>query len=77
MQLKPAGNEISKIDEPLTYKKIELYFAYLMTIPGIPTMYYGDEIGITGAADPDNRRMMKWNDVPKKHATELKIILQN
>lgn len=61
-----------KIDEPLTYKKIELYFAYLMTIPGIPTMYYGDEIGITGAADPDNRRMMKWNDVPKKHATELK-----
>jgi glycosidase len=61
-----------KIDEPLTYKKIELYFAYLMTIPGIPTIYYGDEIGITGAADPDNRRMMKWNDGLNKYSTELK-----
>lgn len=51
-----------QIDDQLVYKKIELYFAYLMTTPGIPTMYYGDEIGMTGAADPDNRRMMRWNN---------------
>jgi glycosidase len=32
----------------------------MFTIPGIPTIYYGDEIGMTGAADPDNRRMMRF-----------------
>ncbi len=31
-----------------------------MTTPGVPVVYYGDEIGMTGAADPDNRRPMRW-----------------
>ena len=25
-------------------------------------IYYGDEIGMSGAGDPDNRRMMPWDD---------------
>ena len=33
-----------------------------MTNPGIPLIYYGDEIGLAGGGDPDNRRMMPWND---------------
>jgi glycosidase len=32
-----------------------------MTIPGAPTIYYGDEIGMTGADDPDDRRSFPWN----------------
>ncbi len=43
-----------------SYKKVELYLAYMMTIPGIPVLYYGDEIGLTGAADPDNRRRLRF-----------------
>lgn len=31
-------------------------FAFLATTRGIPLVYYGDEIGIVGAGDPDNRR---------------------
>ena len=34
--------------------KLKLHLAYIFTIPGIPVIYYGDEIGMTGAADPDN-----------------------
>jgi len=27
-----------------------------MTYPGAPSIYYGDEIGMEGGHDPDNRR---------------------
>jgi alpha-glucosidase len=31
-----------------------------MTWPGAPTIYYGDEAGLTGFTDPDNRRTYPW-----------------
>jgi len=40
------------------FKKLALLHAFLLTTPGIPCIYYGDEIGIPGGNDPDNRRMM-------------------
>ncbi|SDY35004.1 alpha-amylase family glycosyl hydrolase [Lachnobacterium bovis] len=30
------------------------------TYPGAPTIYYGDEIGMVGADDPDDRRAFEW-----------------
>ncbi len=45
-----------------SYDRLKLYLSYLLTVPGIPVIDYGDEIGMTGAADPDNRRMMKFGD---------------
>ncbi len=32
-----------------------------MTWVGVPSIYYGDEIGMAGGADPDDRRGMEWN----------------
>lgn len=31
-----------------------------MTWPGAPTLYYGDEVGMIGWTDPDNRRTFPW-----------------
>jgi len=31
-----------------------------MTWPGAPTLYYGDEAGLCGFTDPDNRRTYPW-----------------
>ncbi len=31
-----------------------------MTLPGAPTIYYGDEAGLCGFTDPDNRRTYPW-----------------
>jgi glycosidase len=31
-----------------------------MTVPGTPTIYYGDEVSLTGASDPDDRRAFPW-----------------
>ena len=32
-----------------------------MTTPGTPTIYYGDEVAMTGDDDPDDRRVFPWN----------------
>lgn len=36
--------------------KLKLAFGLTLTLRGIPELYYGDEIGIQGGGDPDNRR---------------------
>jgi len=51
-----------KVDNPSSYDKLKLHLAYILTIPGVPVIYYGDEIGMTGASDPDNRRMMRFGN---------------
>jgi glycosidase len=35
---------------------VELATLLLLTFPGAPSIYYGDEIGLPGAIDPDSRR---------------------
>jgi len=38
-----------------TVEGLKLAFTYLLTTRGTPEIYYGDEIGMTGGDDPDNR----------------------
>ncbi|MEO1438289.1 MAG: alpha-amylase family glycosyl hydrolase, partial [Bacteroidota bacterium] len=53
------------------YQKLQTMTAFLMTIPGIPVIYYGDEIGMVGANDPDNRRMMRFDGLNNKEQETL------
>jgi alpha-glucosidase len=39
---------------------LKLATALLFTYIGVPCLYYGDEVGMTGGRDPDNRRGMAW-----------------
>ena len=43
------------------YLSVLNMMAFNMSIPGIPVIYYGDEIGMPGANDPDCRRMMRFD----------------
>jgi cyclomaltodextrinase len=62
-----------KVRDPSNYAKLELAQAFLMSIDGVPMIYYGDEIGMTGAGDPDNRRDMRFgNDVTADEERVLK-----
>ncbi len=45
------------------YERLANAFAVLFTNVGAPLVYYGDEIGLPGAGDPDNRRFMQWSGV--------------
>ncbi len=40
------------------YRRLQIALAYAYSVPGIPLLYYGDEVGLAGAGDPDNRRML-------------------
>lgn len=42
--------------------RVKLGLSVLMTYPGVPCVYYGDEIGLEGGSDPDNRRPMIWDE---------------
>ena len=42
------------------FERLANAFTFLLTSPGVPLLYYGDEIGLPGAGDPDNRRFMQW-----------------
>jgi glycosidase len=46
---------------PNAYDRLANAFAVILTNRGAPLIYYGDEIGMPGAGDPDNRRMMPWS----------------
>ncbi len=45
-------------EEP--YLRLKLSWTWLLTHKGLPLVYYGDEIGLPGYADPDNRQLMKF-----------------
>ena len=62
-----AGAFPSYKDTSEAAKQRQYLVAFLqMTYPGAPTIYYGDEIGMVGADDPDNRRAMTWGEGNKE-----------
>ena len=44
-------------------KKLEQAVAMMMYVPGVPCVYYGDEAGLTGGKDPQNRKFYPWESV--------------
>ena len=65
-------NSLSKRESSMVSMTTTEYFkarqllkmAYMIsyTMPGVPSLYYGDELGMEGGKDPFCRRMMKWDD---------------
>ena len=45
------------------FERLANAFGVLLTNKGAPLVYYGDEIGLPGAGDPDNRRMMQFTSL--------------
>ncbi|MFS8612561.1 MAG: alpha amylase N-terminal ig-like domain-containing protein [Planifilum fulgidum] len=46
----------------LARQRVKLTALLQMTYPGSPTIYYGDEAGLTGFDDPDDRRTYPWDN---------------
>lgn len=56
----------------------KLLYSLLLTFPGAPLIYYGDENGTEGANDPDCRRAMEWDEQHWNHElrTHVQQLLQ-
>jgi cyclomaltodextrinase len=50
--------------------RLKLALLMLFGFPGIPAIYYGDEIGISGGKDPDCRKVFSWQ--PESWNQELR-----
>jgi cyclomaltodextrinase len=55
-----------KVGSDSAYDKMAMLIAFINAIPGVPVLYYGDEIAMPGAGDPDNRRMMIFSGLNEK-----------
>jgi glycosidase len=62
-----GGKERAWVNQPQlpqtasAFERLAVGYALLYTSPGVPMLYYGDEYGMPGAGDPDNRRFMQWS----------------
>lgn len=48
---------------PESYDRLELAYAVLTALPGSPMVFAGDELGMWGADDPENRKPLPWPDL--------------
>jgi neopullulanase len=69
-----SNHDVPRIStmENSSLQKVKLAFALTLTLRGVPELYYGDEIGMPGKGDPDNRRDFPggWSDDPKNAFTQ-------
>ena len=47
-------------------KLLSLAYLILSTLPGIPTVFYGDEAGLEGYSDPFNRMPFPWHNIEER-----------
>jgi alpha-glucosidase len=68
-RLKGENHGIASEDYDIDIFKVGLLLMFL--IPGSPGLYYGDEIGLAGFTDPDNRRPYPWDDIDEFNKKNL------
>jgi len=55
------------------FERLKLGLGLILTLPEIPMLYYGDEVGLPGAGDPDNRRDMLFDGLSPNQGSLLEF----
>ena len=64
----PSGQMDSAI------RRLLLGYAMIFTLPGVPCIYYGDEIAMQGYRDPFNRAFFDWNSTEQRLRGPMKTL---
>jgi cyclomaltodextrinase / maltogenic alpha-amylase / neopullulanase len=61
----PVNNPSYRVRKPNAdeLRMQKLFVVFQMTYVGAPMVYYGDEVGMWGGNDPDDRKPMVWPDI--------------
>ena len=77
-------NPVEPILNPVSYEKLFMFMVMNYSLPGIPTIFYGEEIGQIGGFGPDSKRDMKFQedltpleDHLKNRVSKLNFIRRN
>lgn len=73
-ELKYGNNP--EVTDAWAFRQLKLAWVFLMTSPMLPMIYYGDEYGLEGANDPDNRRMMEFSSQLNEEQTKTLQLVQ-
>lgn len=65
---------LTELNEEKELLKLAVFIQ--MTFEGVPYVYYGDEAGLTGETDPDNRRTYPWENEDKDILNFYKKIIK-
>ena len=66
-----SGRRLARPQYEHGVKLVRLAYAMLFTLPGVPCIYYGDEIAMQGYRDPFNRAYYNWSSTE----TRIKPVL--
>jgi len=77
----PSGShDLPRLSSGRTLDELKVFYAFQMSMPGVPTLYYGDEIGMRNLPWVENkeggynrtqaRTPMQWNDEPNAGFSE-------
>ena len=55
-------------------RRVLLGYAMIFTLPGVPCVYYGDEIAMQGYRDPFNRAFFDWNSTEQRLRGPIKTL---
>ena len=63
---------LTVLDE--NFELLKLLVVIQFTLPGVPLIYYGDEIGLKGGKEPDNRKSYPWGKENKELIDFYKVV---
>lgn len=57
---------MSREERAHAVKMLKAAYLIIATVPGIPSVYYGDEVGVEGYSDPFNRTPFPWHNMDEE-----------
>ncbi len=60
-----GSHDVERISSLISKENLRTCIFFQMAFPGVPVVYYGDEVGLKGHKDPDNRRPYPWGNEDK------------
>lgn len=61
-------------DDARSYRLLMAAWSFIFSQPGAPVIYYGDELGMPGANDPDNRRDMRFDGLIAREQEVYEVV---